>query len=120
MKEIKMFNKCILMTADNTFVRQFPFSEYVLIKDPLTQIGIELQRGIDKDFVRIDGWKYKSKKGFKQLIDAVVELAKVNDFSCIYYIDVIKDKDAKKLVDYGFHEGKNYASSRQFIFEVTA
>ncbi len=118
MIKIKIFNKCLLVKADNRLVHSFPFVQFVLCKDPFNQIGIELQWGIDIGMIRIDGWKYTSKKNLMELLDAVYELAELNGYSKIHFFDRITDKEAEMLEFYGFCENAGYMSCKSYIMEV--
>ena len=118
MKKILVFKKCLLVDSDNPLVHNFPFAQVVMVKDPFNQLGFELQWGIDKGFIRLDGWNYSSKQSFVQMLDAIVELARINRYSCIYYFDEITDKEAEVLIKYGFRKGKSCGINQHFEMGV--
>ena len=113
--KIRHIKRCFIFDKDFFLARRYPFAHDVVFKNYYNQIGISMEK---EDAIRIEGWDFTTDDNLYGMLDAVIEFAKENNCSRVFYLGRLSDTMATYLTNFNFKKVRGYKSERQFVLEV--
>ena len=110
-KKENLINGCRFMpVSDET--EDFMFCSDVIVLNTRNQVGIEFNDG---GRIRIDGVICTDRDSFVQMMDALVEFGKTNEYKYLYFADSLETTILNLFLKYGFQEEHVYDPYNHYL-----